>query len=116
MKLSRQIAGTWEMDAPFNMASFSWTDPVIRRWSISTNGSFSQSLGHVSALVKYQGTWQVKEGELVLTFTNALGAEGHPPDSALVGRVHRCKIMHVDDHQLVFRSSVDTNLLITLAR
>ena len=115
-KLSRQIAGTWEMDVPINTTTFSWTNPVIRRWTISTNGSFSQSLGHVSALVTYQGTWLVEDGELVLTFTNALGTGSHKPDPAMVGRVRRCKIIHVDDHQFVIHASVDTNTIITLTR
>jgi hypothetical protein len=115
-KVSRQIAGTWEMDAPINMATFSWTNPVVRRWTISSDGSFSQSLGHVSALVTYQGTWLVRDGELVLTFTNALGTGDHTPDSTIVGRVRRCKIVHVDDHQFVIHASVDTNTIITLTR
>jgi hypothetical protein len=115
-KLSRQIAGTWEMDVPLNMTTFSWTNPVIYKWTISSNGGFSQSLGHISALVTYQGTWLVEDGELVLTFTNALGTGSHKPDSTVVGRVHRCKIIHVDDHQFVIRASGDTNMLITLTR
>ena len=116
-KVSHGIAGAWEMEVPLKVTTFySWTNPIIYRWSISSNGSFSQSLGHVSALVTYQGTWLVKDGELVLTFRNALGTGSHKDDSAIVGQVHRCKIVHLDDHQFVIRAASHTNLLLTFTR
>jgi hypothetical protein len=99
-RLSRQIVGAWSLDVPFNPASFAWNDPVLRTWTISSDGSFEQRLGHASRLVTYQGTWSVAGEQLRLTFTNAFGVENNKP-ALVAGTVHQCKIMKVDAHTLV---------------
>ena len=49
-KLARQITGAWTKDT-FNPKTFSFTDPVIYTNTITSDGSFSYSFGHTSALV-----------------------------------------------------------------
>jgi len=78
---------------------------------MSPDGSFSESFGHSNALVTYQGTWLVKDGELVMTVTNAHGTGNHGVEP--VGSVDRCKIIHVDEHQFIYEASGHT---ITLSR
>ena len=75
-KLARQITGAWTKDT-YNPKTFSLTDPVVYTNTISPDGSFSYIWGHRSALVTFQGTWLVKEGELVMTFTNSFGTGSH---------------------------------------
>ena len=76
---------------------------------MSPDGSFSESIGHSNALVTYQGTWFVKDGELVMTVTNAHGTGNHGAEP--VGSVDRCKIIHVDDHQFICEAGGHTNTL-----
>jgi hypothetical protein len=108
-KLAEQITGTWTKDT-FNVKTFSWTDPVIYTDTISPDGSFSYSFGHKSALVTFQGTWLVKEGEFVMTFTNSYGTGNHGAEP-VAGKVERCKIIRVDDHQFTYEIGGHTNTL-----
>ena len=82
---------------------------MIYTKTISSDGSFTTRMGHRSALVTYQGTWLVKDGELVMTVTDAQGTGRHQPGP--VGGVDRSKIIHVDDHQLICESGGSTNML-----
>ena len=106
-ELARQITGTWTKDVPLNLRTYSWTNPVVFSRTISADGSFSEKFGHRDSLVSYQGTWLVKDAELVTTVTNAQGTGNH--SAGPVGTVDRCQIIHLDDHQLVYRSGGRTN-------
>jgi hypothetical protein len=108
-KLARQVTGAWTKDT-FNPKTFSLTDPVIYTNTISPDGSFSYSFGHTSALVTFQGTWLVKDGELVMTFTNSYGTGNHAA-APVAGKVDRCKIIHLDEHQFVYMTGGHTNIL-----
>jgi hypothetical protein len=105
-KLGRQIAGTWTRQ----MGNWSWTNPAVFTRTISPDGSFSTTIGRSNALVTYQGTWLVRDGELVMTVTNAHGTGSHGAASP-VGSVDRCKIIHVDAHQFIYESGGLTNIL-----
>ena len=104
-KLSQQILGTW------TKGPFSWTEPPLYSKTFAADGSFTTSIGHTNALVIYQGTWLVKDGELVMTTTNAHGTGNHQPGPW--GGVDRVKIIRVDERQLDLEFS---NQLFTLSR
>ena len=106
-RLGRQIAGTWTKNVTSNRMTFSWTNPAIFTRTISSDGTFSESLGHRSVLVTYQGTWLVKNGGLVMTVTNAQGTGNHA--AGPVGGVDRCQIIQVDDHQFISETGGHTN-------
>lgn len=108
-KLARQITGAWTKDT-FNPKTFSSTDPVVYTNTISPDGSFSYSFGHRSALVTFQGTWLVKDGELVLTFTNSYGTGNHTA-APVAGKVDHYKIVHADEHEFVYIAGGRTNTL-----
>jgi hypothetical protein len=108
-ELARQIAGAWTIDT-FNPKTFSWTDPVVYTNTISPDGSFSCVLGHRSALVTFQGTWLVKDGEFVITYTNSYGTGDHQAEP-VAGKVDHHKIIHVDEHQFIYMAGERTNTL-----
>ena len=109
-ELHRQIVGTWTKDKGINFARFSWSDPVTFTYAFSSDGSFSESLGHRSEPVTFQGTWLVKDGEFVLTFTNSYGTGNHQP-APMAGKVDHYKIVHVDEHQFIYMAGEHTNIL-----
>ncbi len=92
------------------MGDWNWTNPAVFTRTFSPDGSLTTSIGHTNALVIYQGTWLVRDGELAMTVTNAHGSENHGAGSP-VGSVDRCKIIHVDDHQFVYETGGHTNIL-----
>jgi hypothetical protein len=108
-KLARQITGAWTKDTS-KMKAFSLTDPLIYTRTFSTDGSYSFIWGHQSALVTFLGTWLVKDGELVVTFTSSHGTGSHQAAS-VAGQVDHCKIVHVDEHQLIYMEGGNTNIL-----
>jgi hypothetical protein len=108
-RLGRRIAGTWIRP----MSGSSPTEPAVFTRTISSDGSFSTTIGRKSALVTYQGTWLVRDGHLVMTVTNAQGMGQHHPASP-VGSIDRIKIIHVDDHQWIYESNGHTNILTRL--
>jgi hypothetical protein len=99
-KFARQIAGVWTMFT-FNPKTFSLTDPYVYTNTISPDGSFSCVLGHRNEPVTFQGTWLVKDGEFIITYTNSYGTRGYQPEP-VAGKVERYKIVHVDEHQFIF--------------
>ena len=110
-KFARQIAGVWTMFT-FNPKTFSLTDPYVYTNTISPDGSFSCVLGHRNEPVKFQGTWLVKDGEFIITYTNSYGTRGYQPEP-VAGKVERYKIVHVDEHQFIFyMSGHPSNVLI----
>ena len=88
-KLGQQISGTWKNHSGLFTRVF------------SSDGSFSTIIGHPNALVTYQGTWLVKDGELVMTLTNAQGTGSHQAGSS-VGDIDRIRIVQVDEHQFSY--------------
>jgi hypothetical protein len=108
INFSHQIAGTWTRQTSFNMRTFSWTNPVTFTATFSSGGSFTESLGHRDSLVTYQGAWLVKEGELVMTVTNAQGTGNH--QAGPVGSVDRGRIIRVDEHELIYETDGHTNV------
>jgi len=108
-KLAQQITGAWTKDT-YNPKTFSLTDPVVYTNTISPDGSFSYIWGHRSALVTFQGTWLVKDGEFVMTFTNSFGTGSHQA-APVAGKFDRCKIIHVDEHQFIYMAGGRTNTL-----
>lgn len=108
-RLARQITGAWTKDT-FNPKTVFLTDPVIYTNTISPDGSFSYSFGHKSAPVTFQGTWLVKDGEFIMTFTNSFGTGNHEA-APVASKVERCKIIHVDEHQFIYVGGGRTNTL-----
>jgi hypothetical protein len=98
-RVARQIAGTWSRGELFSQ-------------TFSPDGSFTSSIGHSNALVMYQGTWLVKNHELMMTVTNAQGTGNHKAGEP-VGSVDSSKIIQVDDHQFIYEAEGQT---ITLNR
>ena len=71
--LRQQVAGSWTIEKAGKM-------------TIAADGSYSIQGRHI-----YVGTWQIADGVLVMTHTNAP-----------IPGVERYKIIRVDDHQLIF--------------
>jgi hypothetical protein len=94
--LSRQITGTW------TRGLVSWTEEPLYSRTISSDGSFTTSIGHTNALVTYQGIWLVKDQVLVMTITNAHGTGTHKAEVP-VGSVDSDKIIHLDNHQFTYQ-------------
>ncbi len=92
-KASQQLVGTWQYEG------FSST--------VSADGSFSSSYTSTNQAVVlvYQGTWLVKDGELVLTITNVIGTKLHMP----VGSVDHWKIIEVSGSHLILEQGRMTN-------
>jgi hypothetical protein len=98
-RMGRQIAGTW-----INRSG-------LFTLTLSSDGTFSSIIGHSNALVTYEGTWLVKDEEMVTTVTNAVGTGNHK--AGPVGSVDCIKIIHMDEHQLIYKAGGQT---ITLNR
>ena len=89
---SQKLTGNW-----------SWEWANTRGTSdLAADGSFSYGFGKKSDL---HGTWLVKDGVLVMTFTNY--GEGNQSTSA-VGDVKSLKIIHLDAHRFKY-VAVTTN-------
>ena len=86
-KLAKQIAGTWAGEAEAGTMAF------------APNGSFV--IAKKSDTNIFAGTWQIKDGDLIMTLTNAPIIHGH----SLAGGVTRCKIVSMDAHQFVYSSA-----------
>jgi hypothetical protein len=99
-QLTRLVTGSWTKDT-YNPKTFSWTDPVVYTNTISPDGSFSCIWGHRSALVGYQGTWMVKDGEFIMTFTNSWGTGSHQAANVDGQSIHY-KILRVDKHKFIY--------------
>ena len=83
-KLAKKIGGTWN----------DGSNDVI---TMSHDGSFSDTIYSKGRTNFFAGTWQVNDGFLILTLTNAVPADSHEP----IGSVRRLEVVHVDEHQLV---------------
>ena len=109
-KLARQIAGVWTIHI-VNPKTLPLTDPFIYIYTISPDGSFSCVLGHRNEPVTFQGTWLVKDGEYIITYTNSFGTGAYQA-APVAGKVDRHKIVHVDEHQFIYMAGGRTNILI----
>ena len=84
---SQKLAGAW-----------SWEWANIRGTSdLAADGTFSYGFGKKS---DPHGTWLVKAGVLVMTFTNSYGAGNQ--GASVVGDVKRLKIIHLDAHRFKY--------------
>jgi hypothetical protein len=112
-KLSQQILGTW------TRAAGDWSvvyDGSLPHWklkppgsmTILSDGTFSSSWGSSNSFDSYRGTWQIKDGMLILTDTNRNGTA----KLVLSGRVGGNKIVRVDDHQLVYETTSGEKIIL----
>lgn len=69
--LRREVVGTWTKDVPVNPSRVFWTDPVTFTYAFYPDGSYSETLGHRSKPVKFQGTWLVRGKQLVCEAVSA---------------------------------------------
>ena len=107
--LAREVVGTWTKDT-FNVNTFSVTNPVIFKHTISPDGTFSYVHGRKSVPVTFQGTWQVKDGEFIATFTNSFGTRNYGA-APVAGKVSHYRILHLDEHQFSYEVDGITNSL-----
>ena len=84
--LHKQLTGTWKNGNP---AGF---------MSLLADGSFVSSFVTTNEVevLRFEGTWLVKDGTLVMTSTNISGIKEHEP----VGSIDRMKIIQVSDGRL----------------
>ena len=87
---SQKLAGAW---------SWEWAN-IRETCDFAADGSFSYGLGKKSPPVAVQGTWLVKAGVLVMTFTNSYGAGNQ--GASVTGDVKRLKIIHLDAHRFKY--------------
>lgn len=89
-KLTRMVAGRW-MHGTHEIA-------------LLLDGRFFESFQPPKGTLTYAGTWQIRDGILSFTVTNASGPEPHEP----VGSVDRGKIVSVDAHHLIYKCEGQT--------
>ena len=105
--LSAILTGCSRRDAKLTKAVIGdWTSG-IRETVWKPDGSFTASYHYARGTVTFTGTWQIKDGVLISTITNAVGPEPH----VAVGTVGRAKITAVDAHTLVYEAKGQTNIL-----
>jgi major membrane immunogen (membrane-anchored lipoprotein) len=80
-KLSQQIPGKWTGHRPRIMV-------------VGSDGSWATKSSSDSLTNSNAGTWQIKRGIFIMTFTN---------DSMKGGTMY-CKIIRVDDHQFIYEN------------
>jgi hypothetical protein len=97
---ARQIVGTWLIRGRSGSSI-----------TYSADGSFITSIESTNHTVTltYQGTWQVKDREVMLTSSNVAGSIPHEP----VGSVDRYKILELDSHHMKFSYQAATNYVAT---
>jgi len=62
-----------------------------------------------TVVLTYQGTWKVKDRELMLTITNVVGSIPHES----VGSIDRLRIIELDSHHMTFTYQAATNYVAT---
>jgi hypothetical protein len=99
-KADRQIVGTWQRDGS--------SDLIITILGDSSFISSFESTNHTVVLT-YQGTWQVKDRELMMTITNVVGSIPHES----VGSIDRLRIIELDSRHMTFAYQAASNLVAT---
>ena len=97
-KTSQQIIGTWQQGSEFSM-------------TLSAGGDFLSSIldTNQTVVLTYQGTWQVREGVLLMTITNVSGTLKHETN----GSIDRMRIVELDSHHMTFAYQAAANLVVT---
>ena len=100
---TRQIVGTLQHDGRSRPSSPSIT--------ILADGSFISSFESTNhtVVLTYQGTWQVKDRELMMTVTNVAGSIWHEP----VGSIDRLRIIELDSNHMTFACQAAPNYVAT---
>ncbi len=94
--LARQITGTWNQEA------HSGGETHYATAVYAPNGSFSITTRATDSTNDMAGTWRVEGKVMLLTVTNA-----SPGNLRYVGQVLKCRIDHVDSHQLDYQNIVE---------
>ena len=94
-QLQKAIAGCWSRGLFFKM-------------TLSPDGSFVSDCTHTNGLtyLTYQGTWSVRDGQLISTITNCIAQD--TTNFEAVGSVDRSKIVQADDSNLVYVADAQT--------
>jgi hypothetical protein len=97
---TQQIVGTWLHDGSVS--------PSI---AILADGSFISSFESTNhaVMLTYQGTWKVKDRELMMTITNVVGSIRHES----VGSIDRLRIIELDSHHMTFAYQAASNYVAT---
>jgi len=97
---TQRIVGTWLHDGNVS--------PSI---TILADGSFISSFGSTNhtVMLTYQGTWQVKDSELMMTITNVVGSIRHES----VGSIDHLRIIELDSHHMTFTYQAASNYVAT---
>jgi hypothetical protein len=96
------IVSTWQRDSHASPSS------II---AILVDGSFVSTFENTnhSVVLTYQGTWLVKNGELMMTITNVAGSMRHKP----VDSIDRLRIVGLDRDHMSFAYQVAPNYFAT---
>jgi len=92
--LRQTIAGEWRSD---DIGSYSLL--------LATNGYFDAEIGQKGTAA---GTWQIKDGLLVMTYTSS---KFIPTNFIPISRVDSWKIIRLDEHILTYVDNGQTNSL-----
>lgn len=74
-----------------------WTNTNSDTFTFSSNGSFATKSAPPPT-ADYQGTWEIADGVLYSTITNAVGS-----NTVAFGRPLGFKIVELDEHKLVYK-------------
>jgi len=86
----------------------SWSGGVFFKMTLAPDGSYVSEWAHTNGLtyLTYQGTWAVRDGQLISTLTNCIAQD--TTNFEAVGSVHRFKIVQADDSSLVYAEGTQT--------
>jgi VCBS repeat-containing protein len=87
--------------------SGTWTRDVYGTMTIAPDGSWSNMVLNSNLTNFYSGTWQLKDGVIIMTLTNTSVSD----ESSTIGRTKQYNVIHVDDHHFVYELSGETNTL-----
>jgi hypothetical protein len=87
--------------------SGTWTRDVYGTMTIAPDGSWSNMALNANLTNFYAGTWQLKDGVIIMTLTNTSVSD----ESSSVGHTKQYNVIHVDDHQFIYELSGVTNTL-----
>jgi len=93
---SQQILGTWQHGSRFSV-------------TLSASGAFLSSIldTNQTVVLTYQGTWHVRESELMLTITNVSGTIPHETN----GSIDLMRIVELNSSHLALAMGGTTNYL-----
>ena len=104
-ELTKQIPGSWKHDGTSARDTSTYSSSTI----ISPDGTFSYARHWNEKPLTYTmaGTWKIRDGFMLVTITNRSDQDM----GGKLGEISKWRIIHLDDHQIVYEVLGVTNIL-----